>query len=121
DWSSDVCSSDLVAGNVGDLSNREGVSYTMFGLAGSTLDAMMRASARRALEAADVIVNVPLGKYGSLGWRRADGLIGGGDAAAEAMRDQLLPLAVSQADFEAWRLARQARRRTELPAPAFIE
>src|SRR4030095_8443011 len=60
----------VVAVNVGDLSDREGVSYTMFGLAGSTLDAMMRASARRALEAADVIVNVPLGKYGSLDWRR---------------------------------------------------
>ena len=37
------------------------------------------------------------------------------------MRDRLLPLAVSEADFEAWRVARQARRRTELPSPAFVE
>ena len=111
----------VVAVNVGDLSNREGVSYTMFGLAGSTLDAMMRASTLRALAAADVLVNVPLGKYGSLDWRRADDLIEEGYRAAEAMRDRLLPLAVSEADFEAWRLARQTRRRTELPAPAFIE
>src|SRR3954463_12862 len=37
------------------------------------------------------------------------------------MRDRLLPLAVSEADFEAWRVARQARRRTELPAPSFIQ
>ena len=34
----------VVAVNVGDLSDREGVSDTMFGLAGETLDAMMRAS-----------------------------------------------------------------------------
>jgi NTE family protein len=111
----------VVAVNVGDLSDREGVSYTMFGLAGSTLDAMMRASTLRALAAADVVVNVPLAKYGSLDWRRADDLIEEGYRAAEAMRDRLLPLAVSETDFEAWRLARQTRRRTELPAPAFIE
>ncbi len=111
----------VVAVNVGDLSNREGVSYTMFGLANSTLDAMMRASTKRALAAADVVVSVPLGKYGSLDWRRADELIEEGYRAAEAMRDQLLPLAVSESDFDAWRRARQARRRTELPAPAFID
>lgn len=111
----------VIAVNVGDLSNREGVSYTMFGLAGSTLDAMMRASTKRALAAADVVVNVPLGTYGSLDWRRADDLIEEGYRAAEGMRDRLLPLAVSEADFQAWRLTRQQRRRTELPAPTFIE
>ena len=37
------------------------------------------------------------------------------------MSDRLLPLAVSEAEFEAWRNARQARRRTELPTPAYIQ
>ena len=36
----------VVAINVGDLSDRETVSYTMLGLAGDTLDAMMRASSQ---------------------------------------------------------------------------
>lgn len=111
----------VIAVNVGDLSERQGVSYTMFGVAGNTLDAMMRASTRRALAAADVVINVPLANYGSLDWRRASGLIDEGYRAAEALRDQLLPLAVSEADFDAWRRARQARRRTELPVPAFVE
>jgi NTE family protein len=111
----------VIAINVGDLSDREGVSYTMFGVAGNALDAMMRASTRRALTAADVLINVPLEDYGSLDWRRAADLIEAGYRAAEAMRDQLLPLAVSEADFAVWRRARQARRRTELPAPAFVE
>ena len=53
----------VVAINVGDLSDREGVSYTMLGLAGNTLDAMMRASTRRALTSADVVINVPLQQY----------------------------------------------------------
>ena len=35
-----------------------------------TLDAMMRASTRRALTSADVVINVPLDEYGSLDWRR---------------------------------------------------
>jgi NTE family protein len=111
----------VIAVNVGDLSDPEGVRYTMFGVAGNSLDAMMRASTRRALAAADIVVNVPLEKYGSLDWRRSADLIAEGYRAAEALRDRLLPLAVSEDDFEAWRRARQQRRRTELPAPAFIE
>ena len=66
--------SHVIAVNVGDLSDREGVSYTMLGVAGNTLDAMMRASTRRAIAAADVVINVPLEKYGSLDWRRAAGV-----------------------------------------------
>ena len=39
----------VIAVNVGDLADREGISYTMLGVACDTLDAMMRASTRRAL------------------------------------------------------------------------
>lgn len=111
----------VIAVNVGDLSDRTGVTYTMLGVAGDTLDAMMRASTRRALASADVVINVPLQKYGSLDWRRAADLIEEGYRAAESMRDRLLPLALNEAEFDAWRSARQQRRRTELPAPAFIQ
>jgi NTE family protein len=110
----------VVAVNVGDLSDRGGLNPTMFGIAGSTLDAMMRASTRRAIELADVVINVPT-KYGSLEWGRAADLIEEGYRAADAMRDRLLPLAVSELEFEAWRADRQARRRTTLPAPTFIQ
>jgi NTE family protein len=111
----------VVAINVGDLSDLDSVSYTMLGLAGNTLDAMMRASTRRALASADVMVNVPLKQYGSLDWRRAADLIEEGYRAADSMRAQLLALAVSEAEFDAWRRTRQTRRRTALPPPAFIQ
>jgi len=111
----------VVAINVGDLTDREAINVTMFGVAGETIDAMMRASSRRALAAADVVINVPLEKYGSLDWRRAADLIGEGYRAAEAMRDQLLPFAVDEAAFDEWRRTRQGRRRTDVPAPAFIQ
>jgi NTE family protein len=93
----------------------------MFGLASETMDAMMRASTKRALASADVVVNVPLKEYGSLDWRRAGDLIEEGYRAAEAMREQLLPLAVSEADYAAWGTARQARRRRVLPVPTFLQ
>ena len=111
----------VVAINVGELANPEGVAHTMFGIAGSTVDAMMRASTRRALTAADIVIDVPLKDYGSLDWRRAPDLIEEGYRAAEAMRDRLLPLAVSETEFAAWQQTRLSRRRTELPPPAFLE
>jgi NTE family protein len=111
----------VIAVNVGDLSDREGVAYTMLGLANNTINAMMRASTRRALASADVVIDVPLRRYGSLDWRRAAALVEEGYRAAERMRDALLPFAVSDAEFDAWRRDRRARRLTTLPAPAFIE
>jgi NTE family protein len=110
----------VIAINVGDLSDREDLSYTLLGLAASTLDAMMRASTKRALASADVVINVPLDGFGSLDWRRASELMEEGYRAADAMRGQLLPLAVSDAEFEAWQTARQARRRSTVPLPGTL-
>jgi NTE family protein len=109
----------VVAVNVGDLSDRAKIDSSMFALAGATLDAMMRANTKVAIKDADVIINVPLASYGSLDWRRSPELIDEGYKAAEAMRDVLLPLAVSEAEFARWTAGRQARRRTALPVPAF--
>jgi NTE family protein len=109
----------VVAVNVGDLSDLETIGASMFGLAGATIDAMMRANTRVAISQADIIINVPVQDYGSLDWRRSEELITEGYNAAEAMRDRLLPLAVSDAEYARWQSGRQSRRRTALPAPAF--
>ena len=90
----------VIAVNVGDLADPEGVSQTLLGVAGSTIDAMMRASTRRALTSADIVIDVPLKKYGSLDWRRYADLIDEGYRAAEAMRDRLLPLAITKEKFQ---------------------
>lgn len=110
----------VIAVNVGDLSDREGLSYTLLGLAGATLDAMMRASTRTSIASADVTIDVPLKEFGSLDWRRGPDLIEAGYEAAEAMRDQLLPYAVSQSEWDRWTEARRARRRHDVPVPAFV-
>ena len=110
----------VIAVNVGDLRDREELAYTLTGVAGATLDAMMRASTKAALKSADILINVPLEEYGSLDWRRLHDLVREGYRAAESVRDQLLPLAVSQESYEQWRQDRQSRRRQELPRPTFV-
>ena len=112
----------VIAVNVGDLTDlaTDKINYSMLGLAGETLDAMMRANSLKALAGADVVINVPLAAYGSLDWRRYRALIAEGYKAAEAMRDRLLPLAVDDAAWQAWVSARAARRKTTLPTPTAL-
>jgi NTE family protein len=109
----------VIAINVGDLSDLETVDYSLLGLAGETLDAMMRANTKAGMKQADVIIDVPLKDFGSLDWRRTPELIDAGYKAAEAMKDRLLPLAVGAAEYARWQSARQARRHTTLPIPRF--
>jgi NTE family protein len=110
----------VIAVNVGDIREQRPISTSLLGMAGSTLDAMMRANTLRGMAAAEIVINVPLTEYGSLDWRRFRDLIREGYNATEAMKAQLLPLAVDEKTFETWRAARAAARRRSLPAPAFL-
>ncbi len=111
----------VIAVNVGDLSDKSRIAGSMLGVASSTMDAMMRANTLRGMAVADIVINVPLGEYGSLDWRRFRDLIREGYDAAEAMSAELLPHAVDQASWDAWRQSRAAARRTSLPMPTFLE
>ena len=72
---------------------------------------MMRANTKMSIKQADIIINVPLDEFGSLDWRRSAELIDEGYKAAESMRDSLLPLAVSEAEYATWKAGAPARRR----------
>lgn len=110
----------VVAINVGDLKNPEEIDVSMLQAANNSVTAMMRASTRVGLAAADIQIDVPLKDYGSLDWRRSAELVQEGYKAAEAMRDRLLPLAVSDAEFAAWKQERERRRRAAIPVPTFV-
>ena len=111
----------VIAINVGELEDKDALSYTILSVAGSTLDAMTRAATKRALASADVVINVPLETFGSLDWRRSAELIAEGYKAAEAMKDQLLPLSVDAETYSRWSQQRQERRLRELPPVAFVD
>ena len=110
----------VIAVNVGDLSDQEDINYSMLGLAGATIDAMMRANTKTALTSADVVLNIPLAEYGSLAWRQSDALIEEGYKAAEAMKDTLLRYAISEAEWQQWQAHRVAARKVAWPQPGFV-
>ena len=110
----------VIAINVGFMGDTRDVNYTLFGLMGQTVDVMMQANTRIAMEAADVVINPALDGYGSLDWRRSEELADDGYRAAEAMKDKLLPLALDEQAWTAYQAARQARRQSQLPSPQFV-
>jgi NTE family protein len=110
----------VVAVNVGEVGDREAVTRTMFGVAGETLDSMMRASTRRAMASADVVITPVLKGFGSLDWRRSAELEEAGYQAAEALKAELLKFAVDETTWNAYIADRQSRRRTEQLVPQFL-
>jgi NTE family protein len=110
----------VVAINVGYMGDTRNVNYTLFGLMGQTVDVMMQANTRVAMESADIVINPPLEGYGSLDWRRSEELAADGYRAAEAVKDKLLPLALDEQEWAAYLAAREARRRSQLPMPEFV-
>jgi NTE family protein len=112
----------VIAVNVGaDSAETEDQVQSLFALLGRTIDTMMTVGTRRALESADIIIDPDLKGLGSTDWRKSDDLAARGLAGAEAQGAQIRKYAIAadaHADFQA---ARQARRRTTLPTPMFIE
>src|SRR5262249_19001347 len=82
----------VIAINVGRTGDTRTVSRSLLGLMSETVDVMMQASTRDSLKAADIVINPPLEGFTSLDWRRSTELAAVGYQAAEAMKDQLLPL-----------------------------
>ncbi len=110
----------VIAINVAGEKGPPSVNYSVVGLMGQTVDAMMEANTRIPLKSADIVINPPLSGFGSLDWRRSEALALDGYQAAEAMRDTLLPLALDEKGWAAYQTARQSRRRPQLATPQFL-
>jgi NTE family protein len=110
----------VVAINVGYAGDTRKVSRSLLGLMSQTVDVMMQAATRASVKTADIVINPPLERFASLDWRRNQELEAAGYAAAEAMKDQLLPLAVDEDQWAAYLDGRRARRKTAWPSPQFV-
>ena len=93
----------VIAVNVGFMGDRRDLDPSMLALMSQTVDVMMQATTRAALQSANVVINPALEEFGSLDWRRSAELAEEGYRAAEAMREQLLPLALDEAQWAAYR------------------
>ena len=107
----------VIAVDVGQAATGN-VDYSMFALMGQTVDSMMRANTRRALEAADLTIAVDVEGFGSLDWRRSEVLMERGYEAAERHREALLKYAVSDPEWQAWLAAAQRAAPARYPRAA---
>jgi NTE family protein len=109
----------VVAVDVG-YTEEQPIDYSLFALMGQTVDSMMKANTRRALQSSDLVIQVDVEGFGSLDWRRSAELIQRGYEAVEKHRDQLLAHALSDQDWDVWVKAREQRRRRPLPVPQYL-
>lgn len=110
----------VIAINVGFSGDTRTVSRSLLALMSQTVDVMMQAATRASVKAADIVINPALDGFASLDWRRNMELEEVGYRAAEAMRDQLLPLAVDEQQWATYVEGRRARRKTSWPSPQFV-
>lgn len=95
-------------------------NLSSIGVLGQSISVMISANELKSMESADLMLSVPLQKYGALDFDKADEIIKIGYDAAAARATVLLPLAVDDATWNQYLAERNARRIIKPPVPAFI-
>jgi NTE family protein len=95
-------------------------SLSSFAVLGRSISVMISANELRSMEDVDLLISVPLQKYGSLDFDKADEIIKAGYDAAAAKAQMLSTLAVDDATWNQYLAERAARRLTTPPIPTFV-
>jgi NTE family protein len=95
-------------------------NLSSFGVLGQSISVMSAVSVLRSMEQADILVTVPLQKYTSLDYNKADAIIKAGYDAAASKAAVLSAFSVSEAEWEEYLANRNSRRRTA-PIPTFVQ
>ncbi len=91
-----------------------------FGVLGQSISVMSAVNEIRSMELADILVTVPLQKYTSLDYSKADAIIKLGYDAVAAKASVLAAFSVSDGEWEEYIAKRNARRKTT-PIPQFVQ
>ncbi len=94
-------------------------SMSSFAVLGRSISVMISANELRSMQNADILVSVPLQKYGALSFDQADAIIKAGYDAAAAKSKVLSTLSVDDASWNAYLAERESRRLTA-PIPMYI-
>ena len=94
-------------------------NLSTFSVLGQSLSVMISANELQNMENADILVSVPVQKWGALSFDDADAIIKAGYDAAEAKSKVLLTLRVDDATWKQY-LADRASRRRQDPIPTFV-
>jgi len=95
-------------------------NLSSFGVLGRSISVMSAVNERRSMQLADILVTIPLHKFTSLDYNKADAIIKVGYDAAASKAAVLSAYSVSESEWEEYLAKRNARRRTA-PTPKFVE
>src|ERR1700730_1060367 len=95
-------------------------NLSSFGVLGQSISVMSAVNVMHSMELADMLVVVPLQKYTSLDYSKADAIIKLGYDAAASKATVLSAFSVSEAEWEEYLAKRNARRKAA-PIPTFVE
>jgi len=95
-------------------------NLSSFAVLGQSISVMVSANELQSMEMADILLSVPVQKWGALSFDDADAIIKAGYDAAQAKSKVLLTLAVDDATWNEYLVERNARRITTTPIPTFV-
>ena len=95
-------------------------TLSSFGVLGQSISVMIGANELKSMELADMIVSVPVEKWGGLSFNDANDIIKAGYDAAAAKSTILLTLAVDDATWKQYMAERNSRRIVNPPVPTFV-
>jgi NTE family protein len=95
-------------------------NLSSFGVLGQSISVMSAVNELHSMEQADILVTVPLLKYTSLDYNKADAIIKAGYDAIAAKATVLSAYSVSEAEWEDYLAKRNAKRKTT-PIPQFVQ
>lgn len=94
---------------------------SFLGLAGRSISIMISANEMRSIQMADILISPDLKGYDASDFNKSAEIVPKGVEAARRKQGVLSMLRASDADWQALRATQQARRRTEVPIPKFVE
>jgi NTE family protein len=95
-------------------------TLSSFAVLGESIAAVIAANEREAMKDADLLVVVPVEKFSSMGYGKADAIIQAGYDAAARYAEKLSQLSVDEAAWKRYLEERDARRRPRL-SPQFVK
>jgi NTE family protein len=111
----------VIAVQVGSpLQDREELR-SFLAIADQSITIMMLENVRQSMRLSDILLTPDIGEFGTLEFGRTSEIVAKGYEAADQKRVLLESLSVSEAEWQAYRLAREARRRDDLPVPSGLQ
>ena len=112
---------DIVIGvHLAEETLKPDANLSSFAVLGQSISVMISANELQSMEMADVLLSVPVQKWGALSFDDADAIIKAGYDAAAAKSKVLLAYAVDDATWNQYLAERNARRIVNPPIPTFV-